>query len=356
MKFLEIMLIMILFSALFGCGNTANDIAPTPTASPAENTEKPVQGTEAEKEKIIIEEEAETVFMAYIYNESKDDYLNMSESQKADYDVNVFGKKEILDTEAEPVGYIYDYDYNGVSRYAITLCDDYACEVVESSAVSNPYAEDGSCVYTGFKGYWYLEGENLRHAITKEVIGKEEMKAYTLDLESLLSYEDSGMNDRNYLLDYQKYGEAGESVDAVTATIKAFYYYINGGFDKYRNDSPYADLTTSEIVAAFAGETDIPSFVESYSQENLNASYTTNELEEFSDLKRAIDTNLPCILVYEYAPFQDGGAMIYGYVLNGESKQAVINDTTQTDEEHATYLSFGSWGKGNAYSLIIDQR
>ena len=73
----------------------------------------------------------------------------------------VFSRSLIYDIDGNALGYVFDYDADGVPGYAVAILGENGVKVTEICPNSeNPYVRtEGIPVYTGEFGYWDKAGE-----------------------------------------------------------------------------------------------------------------------------------------------------------------------------------------------------
>ena len=89
----------------------------------------------------------------------------------------VFSRSLIYDIDGNALGYVFDYDADGVPGYAVAILGENGVKVTEICPNSeNPYVRtEGIPVYTGEFGYWDKAGENFISLTSGAVLSKAEL-------------------------------------------------------------------------------------------------------------------------------------------------------------------------------------
>ena len=89
----------------------------------------------------------------------------------------VFSRSLIYDIDGNALGYVFDYDADGVPGYAVAILGENGVKVTEICPNSeNPYVRtEGIHVYTGEFGYWDKAGENFISLTSGAVLSKAEL-------------------------------------------------------------------------------------------------------------------------------------------------------------------------------------
>ena len=89
----------------------------------------------------------------------------------------VFSRSLVYDIDGNALGYVFDYNADGVTGYAVAILGESGVKVTEICPNSeNPYVRaEGIPVYTGEFGYWDKTGENFISLTSGAVLSKAEL-------------------------------------------------------------------------------------------------------------------------------------------------------------------------------------
>ena len=89
----------------------------------------------------------------------------------------VFSRSLVYDIDGNALGYVFDYNADGVPGYAVAILGESGVKVTEICPNSeNPYVRaEGIPVYTGEFGYWDKAGENFISLTSGAVLSKAEL-------------------------------------------------------------------------------------------------------------------------------------------------------------------------------------
>ena len=89
----------------------------------------------------------------------------------------VFSRSLVYDIDGNALGYVFDYNADGVPGYAVAILGENGVKVTEICPNSeNPYVRaEGIPVYTGEFGYWDKAGENFISLTSGAVLSKAEL-------------------------------------------------------------------------------------------------------------------------------------------------------------------------------------